>query len=497
VNLARTRWDSALRWRHGIRPRVVVAYVALLAAALLVANVVVRQALLNRLDRTVEAALTQEAEELRRLVDGTDPATGEPFGDDVEALFDTFLRRNVPSDSEAFYTLVGDEPFLTSFEPPAPLLSDPSVLERVRGVTAPRRFHADTAAGEARVLAVPLLAGDGDGDDEVLGTFVVAFFLADERGEVDQATTLVALVSGVVLLASSVVAWILAGRVLRPVAQLTSTAARITETDLSVRIPVEGEDELARLGRTVNSMLDRLESAVTTQRQFLNDIAHDLRTQLTIVKGHLEVLSDDPGERAETLTLVHDELERMGRYVSDLLVLAKAEQHDFLRLGLVDLGEWTNELHAKARQLGGDRIVLGASPRPGTVVAEVDEDRLTQAVLNLVVNAVQHTDPDDEVRLEVGVDGDHLTVMVADSGRGIDPDLLPHLFDRATRGDQSRARRREGTGLGLAIVWAIVDAHGGRITAESSPGVGAIFTIELPLDPAGQIGLEEEACHES
>jgi two-component system, OmpR family, sensor kinase len=476
------------RWSPGIRVRVVLAFVGLLLAALATANVVVRQVLISRLDRQIEDALNQEVEELRQLAAGSDPATGEPFGDDVAALFDTFLRRNVPADGEAFYTVVGGEPFLTSFDPPTPLLDDPDVLAQVTETSRPRRMDLTTDAGEARLLIMPLSAAD-----DVLGTFVVAFFTADERSEIDQATTLVTVVSGAVLVLASLASWSLAGRVLRPVAQLTDTARQITETDLSARIPVDGDDELGRLGHTINSMLDRLETAVIAQRSFLNDIAHDLRTPITVVRGHLEVLGDDPRERRETLDLVTEELDRMGRFVSDLLVLAKAEQPDFLRVGLVDLGEWAEDLLARVEGLGPRRFVLEPPP-PGTVIAEADPERLTQAALNLVVNAVQHTSIGDEIRIALERSDGDAVLTVSDQGPGIDPEVLPTLFDPATRGDRSRTTRREGTGLGLAIVRAIAEAHGGSVAVASSPGEGATFTIRFPLDPAGRVGLEEVPC---
>lgn len=495
MNLVRSTAAATRRWLRGIRPRVVVTYIALMLTALVAANLVVRQVLLDRLDQSIESALDQEVEELRQLAGGTDPATGEPFGDDVEALFDTFLRRNVPEDGEAFYTVVDGDPFLTSFTPPAPLLSDADLLARVSDMSEPRRFDHDTTAGRARVQAIPLTAEVADAGDapeeEVLGHFVVAFFPVEERAEIVQAVGLVAVVSAAVLLAASVVAWTLAGRVLRPVARLTDTATRITESDLSARIPVEGDDELDRLGATFNAMLDRLERASTTQRQFLNDIAHDLRTPLTVVRGHLEMLDDDPHSRAETLELVTDELDRMGRYVADLLVLAKAEQPDFLRLGLVDLGEWAEDLLTNAERLGERHFVLEHAPQPGVAIAEADGERLTQAVLNLILNAVQHTSAGDEIRIAVQVVRGEAVVTVSDTGPGVEPELLSHLFERATRGDRSRGDRREGTGLGLAIVRAIAEAHGGSASVESEPGQGATFTLTVPLDPAGRVSLEE------
>jgi two-component system, OmpR family, sensor kinase len=496
VNEDPSTTSTTWRWRRGIRPRVVVAYVALVATGLLVANVAVRQVLLSRLDRGIEAALVQEVEELRQLAGGVDPNTGEPFAGDVAAIFDTFLRRNVPADGEAFYTVVDGQGYLTSFEPPdRQLLSHPDVAEVVADATSATRLDVDTDAGPARVLVVPIeQEGVDDGDSEPRGVFVVAFFTADERAEIDQAVALVAAVSLVVVVASSLAAWSLAGRALRPVARLTDTATRITESDLSARIPAEGHDELAQLTETFNAMLDRLESAATVQRQFLNDIAHDLRTPLTIVQGHLEMLSDDPDQRAETLAVVADELDRMGRYVSDLLLLAKSEQPDFLRLGLVDVGEWLRDLHAKAAGLGAVPVVLGDVPPPGTTVAEADADRMTQAALNLIVNAVQHTEVGGEIRIDASAAAGHLVVSVADTGTGIEPDELASLFDRATRGDSSRRSRREGTGLGLAIVRAITEAHGGTVSVESTRGAGSTFRLSIPLDPSGHLQPEEDPC---
>jgi two-component system, OmpR family, sensor kinase len=478
---------------------VVVAYVALVAAGLLVANLVVRQVLISRLDRSVEAALVQEVEELRRLATGVDPATGEPFAGDVEALFTTFLSRNVPSDGEAFYTVVDGRGFLTSFEPPdRGLLEHPDVAAVVADASTSIRLDVETEAGPARVLVVPLEQELSDtGDAQPRGVFVVAFFVADERAEIDQAVALVALVSVVVVLASSLAAWSLAGRVLRPVARLTDAATRITDTAVSERLPVESDDELGRLTETFNAMLDRLDRAVTAQRQFLNDIAHDLRTPLTIVQGHLEMLSDDPADRAETLAIVNDELDRMGRYVSDLLVLAKAEQPDFLRLSIVDVGEWVQDLHSKAVGLGQARLVLDEVPPPGVLICEADADRLTQAVLNLVVNAVQHTGSDDEVRISARSQLGQLVVSVADTGPGIEPELAAALFERTARGDSSRLARREGTGLGLAIVRAIADAHGGSASVDSTPGSGSTFHLSVPLDPSGHLEPEELTCPES
>jgi signal transduction histidine kinase len=154
-----------------------------------------------------------------------------------------------------------------------------------------------------------------------------------------------------VLAIASLLAWTIAGRVLAPLRELRDTARGISDTDLTQRIDVKGRDEVAELGRTFNDMIDRLEGAFASQRAFVSDAGHELRTPITIIRGHLELLGDDPQERADTIEVVTDELDRMSRFVDDLLTLAKAERADFLRPGPVDLDELTDELLTKARGL--------------------------------------------------------------------------------------------------------------------------------------------------
>jgi two-component system, OmpR family, sensor kinase len=286
----------------------------------------------------------------------------------------------------------------------------------------------------------------------------------------------------VVLVASAVLAWSLAGRVLRPVRELTATAQRISETDLTQRIEVEGRDELAELGATFNAMVDRLESGFVQQRRFLDDVAHELRTPITIVQGHVDLLGDDPEDRAESVATINDELDRMNRYVNDLLLLAKAESGEFLQFGPVDLGELASTLDQRVRLLGDRTWVLETAPAAGTVAILGDRDRLVQAMLNLATNAVQHTDAGDRVAIGIDASAGAARLWVRDTGPGLDDDVLDQLFTRRFRGAASRARRSEGMGLGLSIVDAIARGHGGRASASNEPEGGARFTIELPID---------------
>jgi two-component system, OmpR family, sensor kinase len=464
-----------------IRVRIVVGYLVLLTAGLAIAILVTRQVQLAKVDREIEQEQAQEIEELRRLAEGVDPETGQPFGDDVRAIFETFLDRNVPSDDEAFFAFTADGQFASTEAPP--LFGDPQfrrawqVDEPTVAVMTADVTHANgDPVGEVRSLAVPMLAGDDIG-----GIFVVASFPADDEGEVADVVRVITLAGLVVLLLTAALAWSLAGRVLRPVRELTATARGISESDLSGRIPVEGHDELAELGATFNEMVDRLEEGFTSQRRFLDDVAHELRTPITIARGHLEVLGDDPEERAETVAVVTDELDRMSRYVADLLVLAKAEQPDFLVTEPIDLGELALDLHQRVRALGPRAWVLDAAPPVDQIAVVADRERLMQAVLNLATNAVQHTEPDAEIGLGVSAHGHHAHLWVRDTGPGVDPAVADKLFDRYSRSARNRTRRPEGAGIGLSIVDAIARAHGGSVSVDSPAGEGATFTIAIPL----------------
>ena len=209
------------------------------------------------------------------------------------------------------------------------------------------RGEVETTEGTVRYLAVPI----ADGNGRRRGVFVVAVNLGQERDEVVEAVQTAAGVSIGVLLIASALAWVIAGRVLAPLRTLRTTAQAITESDLTQRLDVHGDDEIAELGRTFNAMLDRLEAAFASQRAFVSDAGHELRTPITIVRGHLELLGDDPLEREETVALVTDELDRMARFVEDLLLLAKAEQGDFLHVAPLDLDVLTDELYDKATAL--------------------------------------------------------------------------------------------------------------------------------------------------
>lgn len=455
----------------------VLAYVLLFGVAVVLILFIVRGALVARYENDVDTRLAAEIRQLEQVVDEGDPDSGRDFVDPAE-LFDTHLQRVLPADDDAFFTLVDGDPFKYSFDAPAELLDDAAVVADWAATDVSGFTTIDTEVGSARALVVPVVLEDGR------GTFVATAFTEAGRREISDVVRTVAVVAGLVLLATALVALLIAARIVQPIRRLTALTARISDDDLSQRIPItEGShDEVSELGANFNAMMERVERGFVAQRRFLDDVAHELRTPITIVQGHLDVLGDDPAERAETVEILTDELSRMNRYVDDLLVLAQAERPDFLRPQRVVVADLVESWSVRFGSLGRRRWVV-EDVAEGTAV--VDAQRLTQAVLNLAQNAVRHTRPDDVIALSVtrrgaldAPDGtDILVVTMRDSGEGIDPEVVDELFDRHIRSASSRTEG--GIGLGLSIVDAIAVAHGGSVSAASSPD-GATFTLEIP-----------------
>lgn len=463
-------------WRAGfgsIRTRIVVGYVVLIAVALAITLLVARGALLARFDNDIDTQLADEVAQLEVIISEGDPETGRAFRD-ASVLFDIHLRRVLPADDGAFYALVDGRPALFSFDAPADLLADADVISSWARVETSTFRTIDTDAGPARVLVVPVrLENDS-------GTFVAAAFTRNGRTDLNNVFGILALVGALVLLASALIAWTIAARVVRPVRRLTELSRSVTEADMSARIPVEGGDEVAELSATFNAMMARLEDGFASQRAFLDDVAHELRTPITIIQGHLDVLGDDPDERAETRAILTDELVRMNRYVDDLLTLARAERPDFLRIDRVDLGELLGSIMAKVPGLGFRRWVIDDH---SSATAMLDGQRIVQAVLNLAANAVRHSEDGSEIGIGVvvtpgDVNEQLVRFHVRDTGEGVDPELIGELFDRHIRSAASRTLG--GIGLGLSIVDAIAVAHGGSVTVRSQPGRGAEFVIAVP-----------------
>ena len=455
----------------------VLGFLALLLVGATLAGLLVQLSVLQqRLESDITARLDQERAEMEALAsDGRDPATGEPFHGDVEAIFATFLSRNVPEAGEAFITYIdGEAHRRTPF--PRGVDEFPEMYELWPDLTEGQRGEVDTEHGPLRYLAVAISSEEGP-----RGVFVVVNFMEEERQRIDDDLSVQALVVGLVLLVALGIAWVTAGRLLRPLRDVTETARTISHSDLSRRIPVTSDDEVGDLATTFNGMLDRIEGAFATQRAFIDDAGHELRTPITVIMGQLELMGDDPEDRRQTLAVVDDELRRMTRIVEDLLLLAKAQQPDFVDPEAVELSDYTTELLMKSRTLGERNWVLDACAE-GT--ARFDPQRVTQAMLNLTRNAAEHTDEGTEIGIGSAITDDGVVLWVRDEGPGISEAEQERLFQRFARGATAR-RTPGGAGLGLAITKAVATAHGGTISVQSVIGEGARFELALPVSCVG------------
>ncbi len=276
----------------------------------------------------------------------------------------------------------------------------------------------------------------------------------------------------------------LAERIVRPVSDLTRAARAITRGQPAAPVPVAGSDEIAELGRAFNSMAARLAEDEAQRRRLFAGIAHELRTPLAVVQGTLEGMLDhvlEPTE--ERIAGLHSQILLLRRLITDLrdLSLAQAGQLQ-LHLQTTDVAAVARETAEGLMPLFEERgVALRLDSPPRLPAVEADPDRLRQVVQNLLENAVRHTPRGGEVGVTLRADATGVHMRVSDTGSGIAPEDLPHIFDHFYRADRSRARSSGGTGLGLAIVKSLVEAHQGRVTVESAPGAGSVFAITLPV----------------
>jgi two-component system, OmpR family, sensor kinase len=458
---------------RSVRWRLTALLVLVLVVTLAAAVVATRQVLLARLDDRVDRSLTLEVEELRNLASGVDPATGEAFAD-VRSLLRLALQRDATDRFETQLAVVDGQVAARSSRPPLLRLdTDPDLLRRL--LARPGELSdVDSPVGRLRVAAVPVRVGAGDEQ----GVFVAVAFRDAEAAEVGDVIELLTVVGLIAAAGGGAIVALLAGRMLRPIRLVRQGAERISENDLTQRIevPAHGGDDVVEMARAVNLMLDRIEAGYAAQRQFVDDAGHELRTPLTVIRGNLELAADkDPEQRRTSDALVLDEVDRMARIVNDLLLLAKAERPDFVRLEPVDVGRLLDEIEAKLVALADREWQMEARPE-GPVLA--DRQRLTQAMLQLAANAVQHTGTGDAVWFGGSLEGGMLRLWMRDSGPGFPEPDRQRVFERFARADAQRPS--DGAGLGLAIVKAIAVGHGGTAHVRT----GSTVELVLPLKEA-------------
>ncbi|MEO0532425.1 MAG: HAMP domain-containing sensor histidine kinase [Cyanobacteria bacterium P01_A01_bin.123] len=469
------------RWRHlfgSTRTRILLLYALTMLGVVAMAVPIFRILLFAQVDERVRADLREELEEFQSTYEVWD-AQNPDTEDALSTFIDDFLAEEVPEDDN-FNIIILDGEFYRAKPMPLPeaigvdsqLMAQWTDLEEpVRAIVSVDNPNIGSIIYKTYILEI---------NNEPEGVFVTAHLSAGERSEALAGVYVFVRVAIVVVLAAFLLAWVASNQILKPVQQLATTAKSINENNLSQRLIVDGTGELAELAETFNTMMNRVQSAFDSQRNFINDASHELRTPLTIIQGHLELMGEDPEEQQETLTIVMDEIDRMGRFVNDLILLAKAERTDFLQLETLDIPTLTEEIFHKAAVLAERNWTL-KNLESGTFIG--DRQRVTGALINLANNAVQHTQAEATIELGVAVSEKTVCFWVRDTGEGISLADQHRIFDRFARAANSY-RRSDGAGLGLAIVKAIVDAHGGRIELTSKVGLGSTFTLCFPLDPS-------------
>jgi heavy metal sensor kinase len=458
-----------LRRPSSIRVRLTLWYVALLAVILVVFSGVLYVSLSRSLRSELDLTLTTEAE---RLVTSMDVENGSPrLGDGPDNLTIGTVA--------ALYDGAGRH--LLAYDPREPLPSLPQSLNAATGgqTTIVTATLADGT--QWRVLTTPVIENGIQ-----IGILQVGRPAAEVDVTLRQLALLLALAVPLTLLIASAGGLFLAGRALNPIDRITRAASAIGADDLSRRLNLRGtHDEVGRLASTFDRMLDRLDRAFRRQRQFTADASHELRTPLTMLTSQIDVALErrrSPAEYQALLRSLRDDTTRMSQLVSELLTLARADAgQQLLTTEELNLGELVRTVLPTMQPIATQRGVLLVDQVDPDVTVSGDQMRLTQLLINLVDNALRYTPPDGSITVSVATSGATALLRVADTGVGIEPEHLPHLFERFYRADQSRARVAGGSGLGLAISQWIATAHGGDISVESTLGEGTTFTVRLPI----------------
>jgi len=453
--------------RLPIRARLTLISAALMAVVLTVSGVFLYLRLRSDLLEAVDAGLRSRAEDLVTSLRQS-PAVLEEGG----GLID-------PGD--AFAQVLGPGAVVIQSSPglrTAPLLT----AAEVAGLRGPRVLERDAQTVDetvqARLLAVRVPEGR---------VLVVGASLDDQHEALARLATLMAIGGPLVLMLAGGVGWVVAGAALRPVERMRIQAAVISASEPGRRLPPAGTgDEVARLGETLNEMLDRLEQALQRERRFVDEASHELRTPLANLRVELDLAlrrARSVDELEAALRSAAEETEQLARLAEDLLVLARADRGRVpVRREEVDVAELiggeVDAFVARARQAG---VTIEARVPTG-LRASVDPLRMRQAVGNLLDNALRSTPPGGTVTIEVvHLDGS-LSLEVRDTGEGFPAAFLRNAFEPFARPDPSGSRPSgdEGSGLGLAIVRAVAEAHGGTVRATNRSGGGAAVTLRIP-----------------
>ncbi|MEX1159156.1 MAG: ATP-binding protein [Thermomicrobiales bacterium] len=458
------------------------AILFLLALALLEAAlyVVLRGALEDEIDKALRDRATQVERAL--IISGNRDLSSERLSADIFVLSATSPGQELTAPGIHLRVLTLDgQTIAASSNAAARFPNDTDAVDRaVQGRSIART--ATVGGTSVRLLYRPLRLGG-----EVRAVIQLGESMRTTERTLAEMRSLLIIGGAIALVSGLAGSWWLTRQSLRPVQRLTETVSGIARTgEFDRRVPEPAvQDEIGRLALTFNDLLDRLQLLLDRQRTLVADTSHELRNPLMVLRGNLELLSHDlpPADHKEAASESIDEVDRMTRLVQDLLFLADADsdsaiQHEDVALEALLAAIAEDAVLIATREDGTREIVLEAND---PIVVRGDPERLRQLIWNLVENAVRYTPAGGTVTLALRRHGPVAELTVSDTGIGIPPEHLAHIFERFYRVDTSRSRALGGTGLGLSIVRQIAEAHGGQVRVRSTVGEGSTFTVALPV----------------
>ena len=439
--------------------------------------------------------IEQELGEFRNFVhEGHNPETSESF-ESSEELLKLYISRQYAGYTEQQIGIAGGNIFFLkeeedhALEAGYRLHQDQETLQKISSNSETSGIE-QTPLGPIHWGRVDILLNEND--QQTSGQLIIVEYIQPAMENVNRTLQIMLGVAILALFLALLISWLVAGRILKPIRDLRKVAEVVSDKNFTGRVPVTGKDDISAMSLNFNQMLDRLEESATIQRQFLDDVSHELRTPITIVRGHLELMERTTAEQNSTLALVDDELDRMGRIVADLLLLAKSERPDFITRRPCDIAELMINLDSKIQAFSGNRWVI-SEIADGEVL--LDQQRITQALIQLCANANQYSPAGSIVDLGSNFSQTQevkmLNFWVRDRGQGISDEDATNIFNRFQRltakNPATALEHSQGAGLGLAIVKTIAEGHQGSVwVAQPDQGPGSIFGISIPLDSPEQ-----------
>lgn len=467
--MSRPRASRAHKRRIGTATRLAAFLALLLTAILSITAFETEHAFNNQSLASTTKSLVSEVDSYEQIIVGTQASNLRP-------ATISYLRGRVLPQGEMIMVGLKDNARLGSAGS-APLLRNPTIRALlIHPPLAPGTYRSTLDGTDTVYLVAPIRQGKTP-----LGTMIVASDLSQLSAVQQRMLVLVVGEALVALVGAVAGAYLLLRRLLRTIGRITTTATSIENGELDRRLGDQGtDDEVGQLAATFDSMLDRLQTAMTMQRRLLSDVSHQLRTPLTVARGHLEVLARqrdaDISEVRETVAVVVDELDHMRALVERLLMLGRALEPDFLQIESLDLRTFLSDLFESSRVLATRQWSFSPAP---DLVLEVDVAKLRGALLNLIDNAVRATESSDVIEIAASQrpsDGS-VVLSVDDTGPGIPYEQLGSVLARFGRPGSAD---RDGSGLGLAIASAVADAHGGTFELSNSGLGGCRAAIVLP-----------------